>query len=44
MSLNQRLNSERSARLMVIPHAGHQMMIDNPDGFHEAIQKAIDDT
>ncbi|CAF3197414.1 unnamed protein product [Rotaria socialis] len=42
-SLNQRLNVAKSARLIVIPRAGHQMMIDNPDGFHEAIRQAIED-
>lgn len=39
--LNQRENATRSARLIVIPRAGHQMMIDNPDGFHDAIKEAL---
>ncbi|UJR27999.1 hypothetical protein I4U23_009257 [Adineta vaga] len=41
--LNKRPNASKSARLIVIPRAGHQMMIDNPDGFHEAIQQALED-
>ncbi|CAF2732566.1 unnamed protein product [Rotaria sp. Silwood2] len=42
-SLNRRINSSNSARLIVIPRAGHQMMIDNPDGFHDAIRRALQD-
>ncbi|CAF3339866.1 unnamed protein product [Rotaria sp. Silwood1] len=42
-SLNRRINGSNSARLIVIPRAGHQMMIDNPDGFHDAIQRALDE-
>jgi pimeloyl-ACP methyl ester carboxylesterase len=42
-SLNQRSNASKAARLIVIPRAGHQMMIDNPDGFHDAIREALED-
>ena len=41
--LNQRPDASQSARLIVIPRAGHQMMVDNPDGFHDAIQEALHD-
>jgi pimeloyl-ACP methyl ester carboxylesterase len=41
--LNKRLNAARSARLFIVPDAGHQLMIDNPDGFHDAIRKALED-
>jgi pimeloyl-ACP methyl ester carboxylesterase len=41
-SLNRRPNASKSARLFTIPRAGHQMMIDNPDGFHAAIQQALE--
>lgn len=41
--MNSRINRSESARLIVIPRAGHQMMIDNPDGFHQAIQQALED-
>ena len=42
-SLNARVNSSESAQLLVVPQAGHQMMIDNPDGFHRAIERALVD-
>jgi pimeloyl-ACP methyl ester carboxylesterase len=42
MSLNRRPNASKSARLFVIPRAGHQMMIDNPDAFHDAIREALE--
>ncbi len=42
-SLNKRPNASESARLRIIPRAGHQMMIDNPDGFHAAVQQALED-
>ena len=42
MSLNRRPNASKSARLLVIPRAGHQMMIDNPDGFHDAVREALE--
>ncbi len=41
-SLNRRPNASESARLFIIPRAGHQLMIDNPDGFHAAIQEALE--
>ncbi len=41
--LNQRPGASRSARLLIIPQAGHQMMIDNPDGFDNAIREALRD-
>jgi hypothetical protein len=42
-SLNRRPNASKSARLLIIPRAGHQMMIDNPHAFHDAIQEALKD-
>jgi hypothetical protein len=42
-SLNQRKDASKSARLLVVPHAGHQLMIDNPDAFHEAVRQALAD-
>ncbi len=42
-SLNKRPNFSKLARLLIIPRAGHQMMIDNPDGFHDAILQALED-
>ena len=42
-ALNSRPNGDGTAQLIVIPKAGHQMMIDNPDGFHRAIEKALRD-
>lgn len=41
-SLNGRSHRSTSARLIVIPEAGHQMMIDNPEEFHKAIFETID--
>lgn len=41
-SLNQRPNASKSAQHFIIPRAGHQLMIDNPDGFHAAIQEALE--
>ncbi len=41
--LNRRPDASKPARLFIVPNAGHQMMIDNPDGFHEAVRKALDD-
>ncbi|CAF1425289.1 unnamed protein product [Adineta steineri] len=41
--LNQRSGGSNSARLIIIPRAGHQMMIDNPDGFHDAVRQALED-
>ncbi len=43
VSLNKRSNTSKQARLLVIPHAGHQLMIDNPVGFHDAIREALAD-
>ncbi|CAF0885652.1 unnamed protein product [Rotaria sordida] len=42
ISLNRRINCSNSARLLIIPRAGHQMMIDNPDEFHEAVRTALE--
>ncbi|CAF1511615.1 unnamed protein product [Adineta ricciae] len=42
-SLNERQDAAESARLIVIPRAGHQMMIDNPDGFNQAVEQALED-
>lgn len=41
-SMNNRPNGDDTAQLIVIPNAGHQMMIDNPDGFHRAVEKALE--
>lgn len=40
--MNNRPNGDETAQLIVIPNAGHQMMIDNPDGFHRAVEKALE--
>ncbi len=42
-SLNKRSSASKSARLLIVPRAGHQMMIDNPDGFHNAVREALED-
>jgi pimeloyl-ACP methyl ester carboxylesterase len=41
--LNKRSNTSKQARLLVVPHAGHQLMIDNPGGFHDAVREALAD-
>ncbi len=41
--LNKRSNAAKSARLFIIPRAGHYLMIDNPDGFHDAVREALKD-
>jgi pimeloyl-ACP methyl ester carboxylesterase len=41
--LNKRSNAAKSARIFIIPRAGHQLMIDNPVGFHDAIREALAD-
>jgi pimeloyl-ACP methyl ester carboxylesterase len=41
--LNKRSNTSKQARLLVIPCAGHQLMIDNPVGFHDAVREALED-
>jgi pimeloyl-ACP methyl ester carboxylesterase len=40
--LNNRVNHLPLSQLIVVPNAGHQMMIDNPDGFHNAIEQAFE--
>jgi pimeloyl-ACP methyl ester carboxylesterase len=42
-SLNKRPNFSKLAKVIIIPRAGHQMMIDNPDGFHDAVEEALED-
>jgi pimeloyl-ACP methyl ester carboxylesterase len=41
--LNQRSQQALSGRLILIRNAGHQMMIDNPAGFHDAVEQALVD-
>ncbi len=41
--LNKRPGISHRARLLIVHKAGHQMMIDNPDGFHETIEEALRD-
>ncbi len=43
VSLNKRFNAAKSARIFIVPHAGHQLMIDNPVGFHDAVREALAD-
>jgi len=42
-ALNKRPGASSSAQLVIVPHAGHQMMIDNPDEFHKAVEKVLSD-
>jgi pimeloyl-ACP methyl ester carboxylesterase len=41
--LNKRSNAAQSARLFIIPRSGHQMIIENPGGFHDAVREALED-
>jgi len=41
--LNKRSNTSKKARLFIIPCSGHQLMIENPDGFHDAVREALED-
>ena len=40
--MNNRPDHPNSARLVIVSDAGHQLAIDNPDEFHEAVFQAIE--